>query len=102
MLEYPEQVMGQENNKIFYVYIVRCGDGSYYTGYTIDLKRRLSEHGTARGAKYLRGRTPVELVYHQKYDSLKKAAREEARIKRLNRKQKQLLVDDYKGCDILS
>lgn len=86
----------------YYVYMVRCKYGTYYTGYTDDLKRRVKEHGTARGAKYLRGKGPVELVYVKGYKYYKKAVVMERRIKRLTRKQKETLVGGKRLDKVLS
>ena len=77
----------------FYVYIVECQDGTYYTGYTNDLERRIKEHnGGCKGAKYLRGKQPVRVVWQKEYKYLCYAMRAEYRIKQLNRRQKELLV----------
>jgi putative endonuclease len=76
----------------FYVYIVICSDGTYYTGYTPDLERRVRLHNDGRGAKYTRGRRPVELVWSREYKYFRKAFSEEKRIKKLTRSQKEELV----------
>jgi len=77
----------------YYVYIVECRDGTYYTGYTHDLEKRIKEHNNSkRGAKYLRGKCPVNLVWHKEYRYYKGAVTEEKRIKALRRKQKEKLV----------
>jgi putative endonuclease len=82
----------------FYVYILECSDGTYYTGYTQDLQNRLRLHNSGKGAKYTRGRRPVKLVWSRQYKYFKKAFLEEARIKTLAREQKRMLVNaDYKG-----
>ncbi len=78
--------------KKFFVYIVECADGTYYSGYTPDLERRLEMHNSGKGAKYTRGRRPVTLVYNRAYASVSRAMREEYRLKRLTRKQKECLV----------
>ncbi len=71
------------------LYILKCADQTLYTGITVDLKRRVGEHNTGkRGAKYTRARRPVKLVYSRKFRTHALAAREEARIKSLNRKEK--------------
>ena len=77
----------------FYVYIVQCQDGTYYTGYTPDLENRLKSHNNGKGAKYTRDRRPVKLVWSKEYKYFKKAFLEEKRIKSLTRKQKEKLVD---------
>lgn len=76
----------------FYVYIVECGDGTYYTGYTPDIEKRIKLHNAGRGAKYTRDRRPVELVWCKEYKQFKNAFLEEKRIKRLTRTQKEKLV----------
>ncbi|WP_224333171.1 GIY-YIG nuclease family protein [Haloprofundus halobius] len=76
-----------------YVYVVECADGSYYTGYTTDVQRRVAEHDAGDGAKYTRGRTPVELVHSESYPSKSAAMRREYEIKQLSRRQKERLVD---------
>lgn len=77
-------------SKEYFVYIVECSDGTYYTGYTTNIKRRLNEHNYSfkRGAKYTRSRRPVCLVYQESFDTMSEAMRRENQIKRLSRKQK--------------
>jgi putative endonuclease len=77
---------------LFHVYIVECRDGSYYTGYTLDINRRMVLHNTGKGAKYTRGRRPVKLIWRREYKYFRKALLEEKRIKRLTRLQKETLV----------
>ncbi|AFZ72773.1 GIY-YIG nuclease family protein [Natronobacterium gregoryi] len=74
------------------VYVLECADGSLYTGYTTDLERRVAEHDDGDGAKYTRGRTPVELVYHERYESRSAAMSREYEIKQLSRREKERLV----------
>ena len=76
----------------FYVYIVACKDGTFYTGFTPHLKKRVKLHNAGRGAKYTRDRRPVKLVWHKKYRYFKNAFLEEKRIKKLTRKQKESLL----------
>ena len=76
----------------FFVYIVECNDGTYYTGYTPDIERRIKLHKNGKGAKYTRERGPVRLVWCKEYRYFKKAFLEEKRIKKLTRKQKEKLV----------
>ena len=76
-----------------FVYLLRCGDGSLYTGSTTDLSRRLAAHRSGRGAKYTRSRLPVELVYWEEAPDWPAALRREAAIKRLPRKKKLALID---------
>ena len=76
-----------------HVYVLKCADGSLYTGYTTDLERRVAEHDAGEGAKYTRGRTPVELVHAESFDSRSAAMRREYEIKRLSRAEKERLVE---------
>ncbi|MBC8588746.1 GIY-YIG nuclease family protein [Paratissierella segnis] len=78
---------------MYYVYIVKCSDNTLYTGYTIDIEKRLENHNSGTGAKYTRGRTPVELVYLEKYNTKGEALRREAFIKSLPRKKKFKLIE---------
>ncbi len=75
-----------------YVYVLECADGSFYTGYTTDVGRRLAEHNEGEGAKYTRGRTPVELVYTESHGSRSAAMSREAEIKGFTRDRKERLV----------
>lgn len=75
-----------------YVYILKCGDDTYYTGYTVDLERRMEEHGQGLASKYTRGRTPVNLVYCEEAPSKSEAMQREWQIKRLTRVEKQRLI----------
>ena len=75
------------------LYIVRCADGTLYTGIAIDVQRRLLEHASGtRGAKYLRGRLPAELVFAESVGDRGKATRAEIMVKRLDRSQKDSLI----------
>ncbi|WP_416838354.1 GIY-YIG nuclease family protein [Haloferax sp. DFSO52] len=76
-----------------FVYVLQCTDGSLYTGYTTDVERRVAEHNAGDGAKYTRGRTPVELVHVEEYDSKSTAMSREYEIKQLRREQKLSLVE---------
>lgn len=75
-----------------YVYIVQCADGTYYTGWTNDLTRRLAAHNSGRGAKYTRGRGPVRLVFSEIFADKGEALGYEAALKKLSRIQKQNLI----------
>ncbi|MFB6111174.1 MAG: GIY-YIG nuclease family protein [Halobacteriaceae archaeon] len=76
------------------VYVLACADGTFYTGYTTDVKRRVAEHNSGAGAKYTRGRTPVELRYVEAFDSRSRAMRREYEIKQLSHDEKAALVAD--------
>lgn len=75
-----------------YVYVLQCADGTYYTGYTTDVKRRVAEHNAGRGARYTRGRTPVELVYTESWPNRSAALKREAALRRLPRRVKESLA----------
>jgi len=75
------------------VYIVKCSDGAFYTGYTNDVENRIKVHNSGRGAKSLRGRLPVTLVYARKFKTLEKALRVEYQIKKMTHKAKEQLVN---------
>ncbi|WP_294349833.1 GIY-YIG nuclease family protein [uncultured Clostridium sp.] len=75
-----------------YVYILRCRDGSLYTGWTNDLEKRFKAHVEGKGAKYTRGRGPLELVYFEEFDNKIDAMKREYAIKQLNRVQKEKLI----------
>lgn len=76
----------------FYVYILKCKDKTYYTGFTNDLEKRISLHNKGRGAKYTRDRRPVRVVWSKKYRQFKRAFLMEKRIKKLTRPQKESLM----------
>jgi putative endonuclease len=71
-----------------YVYIVRCGDGTLYTGWTTDLPGRMKAHNSGAGAKYTRGRGPISLVYSEAFETKGEALKRECQIKRLTRAKK--------------
>ena len=75
-----------------WVYVLRCADGSLYCGWTPDVGARLAAHQAGRGARYTRSRLPVELAWSQRMPDRSAALREEARIKRLSRREKLALV----------
>ena len=75
-----------------YVYILRCADGTYYTGWAVDVARRVAMHNAGQGARYTRTRRPVMLVYQEEAADRVAAMKREARIKRFSRQQKERLV----------
>lgn len=77
-----------------FVYVLRCADDSLYTGYTTDVKRRVMEHNTGKGAKYTRGRTPVTLCRVERYETRSAAQSREYTIKEFSRPEKEQLVPD--------
>lgn len=80
-----------------YVYIVECSDGTFYTGYTTDIKRRLKAHNEGKGAKYTKIRKPVQLIYKEVFESKRSALQREYRIKQLTRAQKEKLIQTKGG-----
>lgn len=79
-----------------YVYIIKCGDGTLYTGWTNNLEKRFKDHSLGRGAKYTKGRGPLELVYYEIYESKSEALKREYAIKRLPRKEKENMISNFK------
>ena len=77
-----------------WTYILECADGSYYIGWTNDLPRRLAAHNAGKGARYTRGRGPVQPVYWEEFAQYREAQRREWQLKQLSRKEKESLV----GC----
>ena len=74
-----------------HIYVLECCDGTYYTGYTTDVERRVAEHDAGDGAKYTRGRTPVELRHTESFESKSAAMRREYELKQLSRAEKESL-----------
>ena len=75
-----------------YTYILRCADDTLYTGYTTDIERRVAEHDAGEGAKYTRGRTPVDLVHTESFETRSAALSREHEIKGLSRAEKKRLI----------
>jgi len=75
-----------------YTYILKCKDGSLYTGWTNDLEQRVAAHNTGKGAKYTKARCPVELVYFEEFETKEQAMKREYAIKQMARKDKLELV----------
>jgi putative endonuclease len=80
-----------------FVYLVRCSDGSLYTGYTTDAQRRLGEHNAGKASKYTRSRRPVTLAYVEELASRGEALKREYRIKNMKKEEKLLLCRSYSG-----
>ncbi len=97
-----ERIEGNETpeKSICFVYILRCGDGSLYTGVARDPAKRLDAHRRGRGARYTRGRGPLELVYREKKTSLGEALSREAEIKKWPRSRKERLIRG-RGGDVM-
>ena len=81
-----------------YVYIVECSDGTLYTGYTTDVKRRVAEHNAGQGAKYTAGRRPVALRYVEQHPDRASAQKREYEIKTYSRDRKERLVASTDDC----
>ncbi|WML36553.1 GIY-YIG nuclease family protein [Clostridium sp. OS1-26] len=77
-----------------YIYILKCKDGSLYTGYTNNLERRIKTHNNGKGAKYTRCRLPVELVYYESYETKSDAMKREYCIKQMSREVKMKLISN--------
>lgn len=87
--------MNEESEVISdYVYILRCKDDTYYTGWTNNLEKRIKAHNEQKGAKYTKYRTPVELVYSEGFTDKSSALKREHAIKKLTRKQKEELINN--------
>ncbi len=84
--------LNTESTNRHFVYIVECSDGTLYTGYTVDIERRVDEHNSGVGAKYTRGRTPVKLIYKESFSSRSDAQKREYEIKQLPRSKKEELI----------
>lgn len=76
-----------------YIYIVKCADGTLYTGWTTDIPGRMEAHNNGTGAKYTRGRGPVQLIYSETFDTKGEALKREHAIKKLKRAKKMALVN---------
>lgn len=82
---------------MWYLYILCCGDGTLYTGITTDVEKRLAAHRAGKGAKYTRGRSPLELAYREECGTHSDALRREAAVKSLSREEKQRLISKWQG-----
>ena len=81
----------------WYLYILRCGDGTLYTGITTDVDKRLAAHRAGKGARYTRGRGPLELAYRETCGTHSAALKRELEIKSLPREEKQRLIREFQG-----
>ena len=75
-----------------YTYILKCKDGSFYTGWTNNLEKRLKDHNEGKGAKYTKARRPVELVYYEAFETKEEAMSREYAIKHMKRSEKETLI----------
>ena len=78
-----------------YVYILECEDGTYYTGYTNDLKKRFEAHKTGSGAKYTRSHKPVRIAYYEEFEEKNEALSREWHIKRMSHGEKEKLIERF-------
>ena len=76
-----------------YTYILKCKDGTYYTGWTNHLEKRIQDHSDGKGAKYTKARLPVELVYWETFPTKEEAMKREYAIKQMTRKEKEKLIE---------
>ena len=79
-------------NELNYTYILECKDGTYYTGWTNNLEKRLKDHNEGRGAKYTKARLPVSLIYYEEFQTKEEAMRREYAIKHMTRSEKEKLI----------
>ena len=84
--------LAKSNESLWYVYILKCADNTYYTGITNNIKRRIQQHDTNKGAKYTKGRGPFSLVYRDKCKNRADASRKEYSIKNLSLAEKIILI----------
>lgn len=78
--------------KMNYTYMVECADKTFYCGWTNHLEKRMKAHNSGKGAKYTKSRRPVALVYYEMYETKEEAMKREAAIKKMSRRQKELLI----------
>ena len=79
-----------------YTYMLRCSDGTLYTGWTNDLEKRVASHNDGTGGKYTRARRPVKLVYHETFETKQEAMSREWQIKHMSREEKEKLIEEKK------
>ena len=84
---------------MYYAYLLRCADGTFYGGYTVDLQKRLRQHNEGNGSKYVRARRPAELVYWERFVSKEEALRREYALKHLSRREKLALAADFRPAE---
>ncbi len=75
-----------------YTYILKCRDGSFYTGWTNDIEKRMQAHNAGKGAKYTKSRLPVKLVYYEEHETKNEAMKREYAIKHMTRQEKERLI----------
>lgn len=82
-------------NKKYYVYIILTVNNTFYCGYTDNVERRFKLHVEGKGAKYTRANKPLKIVFNKEFDTKEEAMKEEYRIKKLTKKQKEILINEY-------
>ena len=82
---------------MYYVYILKCCDETLYCGYTNDVGKRFETHQSGKGAKYTRGRLPLELVYTEEFETKSEAMKRECEIKKMSREKKMELIEKQRG-----
>ena len=87
--------MTENIEKRWWIYIVECSDGSYYTGITPDINKRIEKHNNGSGARYTRSKSPVQLLYYEKHKNRSWATKRELEIKKLTHDQKKELIDNF-------
>lgn len=80
-----------------YCYIIRCNDGSLYTGWTNDIKKRFKAHSSGNGAKYTRGRGPLQLVLVEEFETKELAMKREYEIKQMTKKEKEKFIKNWQS-----
>lgn len=88
-----------ESNAVYWVYMLKCADGTFYTGQTMDLEGRVALHNAGKAARYTRGRRPVELAYAERVTSRGEALRREQALRKLPRKVKETLITTRRTAD---
>jgi len=86
--------MGENSH---YIYVLKCSDGSFYTGYTTNLEKRVNTHNNGKGAKYTRGRLPVRLVYSKEFPTKSEALKAEYAFKQWSRNKKEQFLLKKEG-----
>ena len=98
ILKYAD-LIGVREKTMWHVYILKCGDKSLYTGIALDIARRIKEHSSGKGSKYLRGRLPLKLVYSEKFRDRSSALKREAEIKRWTHDEKRALISGAQNAE---
>lgn len=83
-----------------YTYMLKCKDNTYYTGYTNNLEKRIKAHNEGKGAKYTKGRRPVELIYYEEFEDKHSAMKREWTIKQLSRREKEQIRKEWENRQI--